>query len=437
MSEDEATFEGFPPPVKNFFSLPNEMINIIAHIKNMAELKVIIYVIRHTWGFHEYGICKTISVDEFMHGRRKGDGSRMDEGTGLSHHSVIDGLRDAEEHGYLICKIDGSDLARVKKSYMLKMISRGEEVAPPEDTAPPEDVAPGAESAASSATSAPGSEESALRSEKDTLEKHLSKDKEESSALKEKVRQKLTDPELRAITEEMLASGNNENETQYHIAAAAIGNDADGDETPTVKAPVVAVTQAQVPPQAPGASRAMPLAITPPGGRHGDTGSAQATFRSGVPDPAQFSPAGGVRSPAAASPAPGSGADTSTPQMALTAKQIKAQNERRAKEIWAIVERTLKTKFSATQRRSENNVKGMENLIEDEIIDEELEAALKKVPAFYVLQFNLKKFHEMIPGLTAEAQEPPPRQNGKAEAPPALPRKNFTGMGQQLKAARA
>lgn len=101
------------------------------------------------------------------------------------------------------------------------------------------------------------------------------------------------------------------------------------------------------------------------------------------------------------------------PQMALTAKQIKAQNERRAKEIWDVVQRTLKTKFSPTQRKSDNNTKGMENLIEDEISDEELEAALKKVPAFYVQQFNLKKFHEMIPGLNATAQASPP-QNGRS-----------------------
>lgn len=55
-------FTGFPSPTRNFFSLPNEMINIIASIKNLAELKVIIYVIRHTWGFHEYGIAKAIST---------------------------------------------------------------------------------------------------------------------------------------------------------------------------------------------------------------------------------------------------------------------------------------------------------------------------------------------------------------------------------------
>jgi hypothetical protein len=120
-------FAGFPPPIKNFFSLPNEMINIVAQITNMAELKVIIYIMRHTWGFHEYGICKAISTDEFMHGRRRADGSRMDEGTGMSNRSVIDGLRAAIEHGYLICQVEIVDQARIIKSYALKMITPCEE----------------------------------------------------------------------------------------------------------------------------------------------------------------------------------------------------------------------------------------------------------------------------------------------------------------------
>jgi hypothetical protein len=169
------TFEGFPQPKKNYFSLPNEMINIIAHITNMSELKVIIYVIRHTWGFQEFGICKTISTDEFMHGRRFSNGKRMDEGTGLSHHSVIDGLRAAEDHGYLICDTDTSDKARTTKSYMLKMA-----LPPSEDSS----EAPSAESSEGGVQNLQRPPvqnlqsrcaESSDRSEKDTKEKQLRK----------------------------------------------------------------------------------------------------------------------------------------------------------------------------------------------------------------------------------------------------------------------
>jgi hypothetical protein len=174
MSEE---FKGFPPPTKNFFSLPNEMVNIIAHITNLAELKVIIYVMRHTWGYHEYGISKAISVDEFMHGRKREDGSRMDQGTGLSNRSVIDGLRSAVQHGYLICDVDASDLARVKKSYALRMINRGELSSPHEDTSYSEGSSPRYEESSHGyeASSYLG-EEPSHRSEKYTNRKTLKKD---------------------------------------------------------------------------------------------------------------------------------------------------------------------------------------------------------------------------------------------------------------------
>jgi hypothetical protein len=178
------TFDGFPTPTKNFFSMPNAITDIIAKITNMAELKVIIYVIRHSWGFHEYGKPKAISVDEFMNGRRYANGTRMDNGTGMSNHSVIDGLKKAVEHGYLICEIDSSDLARVKKSYSLKMA--GDNTAPGEESSPPETSAPGEESTASSEESSPsyeesspGSEESSYRSEKDTSRNTPKKDTRE------------------------------------------------------------------------------------------------------------------------------------------------------------------------------------------------------------------------------------------------------------------
>jgi len=121
------TFGGFEPPTRNYFPMPNHWINICAEINNLAELKVIQYVLRHTWGYKEYdGTPKPITTDEFMHGRKytQGErkGERIDKGTGLSNRSVIDGLRRAVEDGYLICETDDSDLARVVKSYALKMM---------------------------------------------------------------------------------------------------------------------------------------------------------------------------------------------------------------------------------------------------------------------------------------------------------------------------
>lgn len=115
------TFSGFDTPKQNWFRMPNEWIDICAEISSLAEVKVVQYVMRHTWGHQEYGIRKRISVDEFMNGRWRKNGERMDKGTGLSKPSVITGLRSAVERGLLIEEVDNSDRARVKKYYSLRM----------------------------------------------------------------------------------------------------------------------------------------------------------------------------------------------------------------------------------------------------------------------------------------------------------------------------
>ena len=118
-------FEGFrkiDKESKHFYRLPNEWTDIMAGIDNLAELKMVEYLIRHTWGFGDYDRYKHITVDEFMHGRLRVDGTRMDKGTGLkSDRSVKDGLKAAIEHGYILCDVDASDKARIRKSYKLKM----------------------------------------------------------------------------------------------------------------------------------------------------------------------------------------------------------------------------------------------------------------------------------------------------------------------------
>ena len=125
----EFSFCGFVPPVSNYFRMPNEWINICADINNLAELKIVQYVLRHTLGYQEYdGTPKKITVDEFMHGKKRKDGSRIDKGTGLSKPSVIQGLKYAIEHGYLTCDTDETDKARITKSYALKMMHPSSEV---------------------------------------------------------------------------------------------------------------------------------------------------------------------------------------------------------------------------------------------------------------------------------------------------------------------
>jgi len=114
-------FEGFERPEQNWSKLPHDLIKSLPDVETVGELKVILYILRHTWGFQEYGLSKKITVDEFMNGRKRKDGTRMDNGVGVSHPTVIDGLQRAVEHGFITVEVDDSDLGRVKKYYAIRM----------------------------------------------------------------------------------------------------------------------------------------------------------------------------------------------------------------------------------------------------------------------------------------------------------------------------
>ena len=114
-------FAGFSTPEANFFRLPNEWTDITAKVTSLAEMKLVEYVLKHTWGYSEFDMVKKITTDEFMSGRKKKNGERVDIGTGLSNKSVIEGLNKAVEHGLLEVEIDDADKARIKKFYKLKM----------------------------------------------------------------------------------------------------------------------------------------------------------------------------------------------------------------------------------------------------------------------------------------------------------------------------
>jgi hypothetical protein len=124
------SFEGFSKPEANFFRLPNEWTNITAQVTSLAEMKLVEYVLKHTWGYSEFDMVKKITTDEFMSGRKRKSGERVDIGTGLSKPSVIAGLKSAVAHGLLEEEIDDSDKARIKKYYKLKMRTPIEENEP-------------------------------------------------------------------------------------------------------------------------------------------------------------------------------------------------------------------------------------------------------------------------------------------------------------------
>lgn len=168
-------FRGFPRSLEDGYTqLPNKWFEICQGIDNLAELKVVLYVIRHTWGFRdedgEHEEMKAITTDEFAYGRKYRDGSRQDRGTGLGLTSVKEGLKRAITHHYLVCETDDSDLARIEKSYGLNFLDEDENLDGQNPTTDSQNVT------SNNLNPASGSHESDYRSEKETLETNSSKE---------------------------------------------------------------------------------------------------------------------------------------------------------------------------------------------------------------------------------------------------------------------
>jgi hypothetical protein len=66
------TFAGFSTPEANFFRLPNEWTDITARVTSLAEMKLVEYVLKHTWGYSEFDVVKkTPLMNSCMAARKK------------------------------------------------------------------------------------------------------------------------------------------------------------------------------------------------------------------------------------------------------------------------------------------------------------------------------------------------------------------------------
>lgn len=133
MGEDRRAFAGFADPSENWVKLPKAIYENLDRFETMAEMKVVLYVLRHTWGYGDD--WKAISTDEIARGRKRKDGSRIDAGTGMNNQQVRDGTQRAVDHGWLRVWHDASDQGRQVKYYMLArqdvaQTPPGEEVMP-------------------------------------------------------------------------------------------------------------------------------------------------------------------------------------------------------------------------------------------------------------------------------------------------------------------
>ncbi len=99
-------FRGFPEPKTNFTGIPNVFFDkVLPDLETAGELKVLLYIFRHTYGWRKD--CDCISISQFMEGIVTRRGRQLDRGTGLAKSTVVSALKSVVEQEYVFRYIAG------------------------------------------------------------------------------------------------------------------------------------------------------------------------------------------------------------------------------------------------------------------------------------------------------------------------------------------
>src|SRR6266542_2980462 len=93
-------FDGFKAPT--YTPVPDELFDHVMRHLAQAELLVLLYIIRRTFGFKKDS--DTISLNQICHGITTRDGRCLDEGTGLARSSAVREIKGLEDKGLIVAE---------------------------------------------------------------------------------------------------------------------------------------------------------------------------------------------------------------------------------------------------------------------------------------------------------------------------------------------
>lgn len=112
---DRGVFLGFTPEYVHgdYFRMPAIWIDVCANIDNLAELKCVQYVLRHTWGYREFDLMKHITIDEFVYGRKTAQGWEVCSAQVVAMFQVETKPEDTHAEGqgnYRLCLLENGKM---------------------------------------------------------------------------------------------------------------------------------------------------------------------------------------------------------------------------------------------------------------------------------------------------------------------------------------
>ena len=99
-SKQQFHYQGFSQPTTT--PVPDDIFDIIAPELTEAELRVLLYIVRRTFGFKKDH--DSISLTQMVKGIQTRDGKILDRGTGMSRQGVMNGTRGLQEKGIIEVK---------------------------------------------------------------------------------------------------------------------------------------------------------------------------------------------------------------------------------------------------------------------------------------------------------------------------------------------
>ena len=94
MQDNPKQFPGFPPEMKKNFWMFPRLLDSYMHLLNGSETRVLLFILRRTWGFQKNS--DTMSIEQIANG-----GGKIGTGTGLSYRQVVTSLHKLEDKGFI------------------------------------------------------------------------------------------------------------------------------------------------------------------------------------------------------------------------------------------------------------------------------------------------------------------------------------------------